>query len=181
MRCQRLPPRKKASWSNSPNTNVWTLNRSRLARICERALMKRSNLANAQAQVRMAHARYRATGGGRLLSVAEVAKLLHYSRQTAARMFKMPGVVTLRKGNPVALSALSLRRPLWETHGVKTLENRIPKQNDTVTVEGRTDRFLVIGIDSINKTVEVRTTSASFSASFVVVKGVPWTAVSYLS
>jgi hypothetical protein len=61
------------------------------------------------------------------------------------------------------------------------LENRIPKQNDSVTVEGRKGRFLVIGIDSINKTVEVRTTSASFSGSFVVVKDVPWATVSYLS
>jgi hypothetical protein len=61
------------------------------------------------------------------------------------------------------------------------LENRIPKKNDSVTVEGRKGRFLVIGIDSINKTVEVRTTSASFSASFVVFKDVPWATVSYLS
>ena len=61
------------------------------------------------------------------------------------------------------------------------LETRVPKQNDSVTVEGRAGRFLVIGIDPINKTVEVRTTSASFSASFVVVKDVPWATVSYLS
>jgi hypothetical protein len=49
----------------------------------------------------------------------------------------------------------------------------------SVTVAGRTGNFLVIGIDSLTKTVEVRTTSASFSASFVVVKDVPWT-TSYL-
>jgi hypothetical protein len=56
------------------------------------------------------------------------------------------------------------------------LENRVPKHHETVTVAGRTGRFLVIGIDSINKTVKVRT----ISPSFVVVKGVPWTTVSYL-
>ena len=60
------------------------------------------------------------------------------------------------------------------------LENRVPTQHDAVTVAGRTGNFLVIGIDSITKTVEVRTTSASFSASFVVVKDVPWTTISYL-
>jgi hypothetical protein len=59
-------------------------------------------------------------------------------------------------------------------------ENRVPTQHDAVTVAGRTDRFLVIGIDPLTKTVEVRTTSASFSASFIVVKDVPWTTISYL-
>jgi hypothetical protein len=56
------------------------------------------------------------------------------------------------------------------------LENRVPTQHDTVALAGRRGKFLVIGIDSINKTVEVRTTSASF----VVVKDVPWKTISYL-
>lgn len=56
------------------------------------------------------------------------------------------------------------------------LENRVPTQHDAVMVAGRTGNFLVIGIDSLTKTVEVRTTSASF----VVVKDVPWTTISYL-
>jgi hypothetical protein len=43
-----------------------------------------------------------------------------------------------------------------------SLENRAPKQNDTLTVEGQTGSFVVIGIDAINKTVEVRATSAPF-------------------
>ena len=55
-------------------------------------------------------------------------------------------------------------------------ENRVPTQHDTVALAGRKGNFLVIGIDSINKTVEVRTTSASF----VVVKDVPWATISYL-
>jgi hypothetical protein len=54
-------------------------------------------------------------------------------------------------------------------------ENRVPKQHEMVTLAGRTGSFLVIGIDSINKTVEVRTTSASL----VPVKDVPWTTISY--
>jgi hypothetical protein len=29
-----------------------------------------------------------------------------------------------------------------------SLEDRVPKQNDTVTVEGRTGSFVVIGIDA---------------------------------
>ena len=37
-----------------------------------------------------------------------------------------------------SLKYLSLRRSLWETHGMKTLEDRVPKQNDTVAVQGRT-------------------------------------------
>jgi hypothetical protein len=57
------------------------------------------------------------------------------------------------------------------------LETRVPKQNDTVKVEGRTGSFVVIGIDAINKTVEVRASLVPFS----VVKDVPWTTVSYLS
>jgi hypothetical protein len=64
--------------------------------------------------------------------------------------------------------------------GMANLENRVPTQHDAITVAGRTGRFLVIGIDPLTKTVEVRTTSASFSASFVVVKDVPWTTISYL-
>jgi hypothetical protein len=64
--------------------------------------------------------------------------------------------------------------------GMISLENRVPTQHDAVTVAGRTGRFLVIGIDPFTKTVEVRSTSASFAASFVVVKGVPWTTISYL-
>lgn len=56
------------------------------------------------------------------------------------------------------------------------LENRVPTKHDAVTVAGRKGRFLVIGIDSVTKTVEGRTTSASF----VVVKDVPWTTISYL-
>jgi hypothetical protein len=42
------------------------------------------------------------------------------------------------------------------------IETRIPKQNDTVTVKGRADSFAIIGIDAINKTVEVRATLAPF-------------------
>jgi hypothetical protein len=60
------------------------------------------------------------------------------------------------------------------------LGNRVPTQHEAVTVAGREGRFLVIGIDSLTKTVEVRTTSVAFSASFVVVKDVPWTTISYL-
>jgi hypothetical protein len=58
---------------------------------------------------------------------------------------------------------------------VTSLENRVPKQNDTVTVAGRTGRLFVIGIDSINKTVELGTVSGPV----VIVKGVPWTTMSY--
>jgi hypothetical protein len=47
----------------------------------------------------------------------------------------------------------------------------IPKQNDAITLAGRDGRFLVIGIDSINKTVEVRT----MSNPVAIVKDVPWT------
>ena len=55
-------------------------------------------------------------------------------------------------------------------------KNRVPKHNDTVTVEGRTGRFVVIGIDSLHETVEVRTTSAPIT----VVRDVPWSAISCL-
>jgi hypothetical protein len=47
----------------------------------------------------------------------------------------------------------------------------VPKQNDAVTLAGRAGRFLVIGIDSIHKTVEVRTTLDPAA----IVKDVPWT------
>jgi len=70
---------------------------------------------------------------------------------------------------------ISFSPRLWETRGVTTLDNRVPEHNDTVTVEGRQGRFFVIGIDSINKTVDVR----SASAPVVIVKGVPWTTISY--
>ena len=42
------------------------------------------------------------------------------------------------------------------------LETRVPKQNDMITVAGRTGSFAVIGIDTTNKIVEVRATSAPF-------------------
>lgn len=42
------------------------------------------------------------------------------------------------------------------------LETRVPKHNDTVTVEGRTGSFAIIGIDAIHKTVEVRAMLAPF-------------------
>jgi hypothetical protein len=59
---------------------------------------------------------------------------------------------------------------------VATLEGRTPRLTDTVLLEARTDRFLIIGIDSIQMTVEVRTITNPIK----VVKDVPWTAVSYL-
>jgi hypothetical protein len=63
---------------------------------------------------------------------------------------------------------------LWQTYKMDT-ESRAPKQNDTVMVEGRAGLFVVTGIDSTNKTVEVRTSSAPL----VVVKDVPWADLSY--
>ena len=65
---------------------------------------------------------------------------------------------------------------LWDTHRVTSIKDRLPKQHDTVTVEGRTGRFVIVGIDSIHKTVEVKTTSA---LPVVIVKGVPWADLSY--
>jgi len=56
-----------------------------------------------------------------------------------------------------------------------TLETRTPKQNETVTVEGRTGSFAVIGIDTTNKTVEVRAMLAPF-----VVLIAPWATISYV-
>ena len=56
-----------------------------------------------------------------------------------------------------------------------SLENRAPKQNDTVIVEGQTGSFVVIGIDAINKTVEVRAKSAPFD-----VFKAPWATISYI-
>jgi hypothetical protein len=55
------------------------------------------------------------------------------------------------------------------------LETRIPKQNDTVTVKGRADSFAIIGIDAINKTVEVRASLAPFA-----VFRAPWATISYI-
>ena len=55
------------------------------------------------------------------------------------------------------------------------LETRVPKQNDTITVAGRTGSFAVIGIDTTNKTVEVRAVSAPF-----VVLIAPWATLSYV-
>ena len=55
-----------------------------------------------------------------------------------------------------------------------SLENRAPKHNDTVTVEGRTGIFTVIGIDAINKTVEVRATLAPFA-----VFRAPWATIAH--
>ena len=52
------------------------------------------------------------------------------------------------------------------------LETRTPKHNDAVTVEGRTGSFAVIGIDAINKIVELRATSAPF-AFFIA----PWATI----
>ena len=63
----------------------------------------------------------------------------------------------------------SKNRILFE---MPNLESRTPKQNDTVTVEGRTGSFAVIGIDAINKTVEVRATLAPFA-----VFRAPWTTI----
>jgi hypothetical protein len=54
------------------------------------------------------------------------------------------------------------------------LETRVPKQNDTVTVEGRTGSFAVIGIDAMNKTVEVRATLAPFA-----VFRAPWASITH--
>jgi len=54
------------------------------------------------------------------------------------------------------------------------LETRVPKHNDTVTVEGRAGSFAVIGIDAINKIVEVRATLAPFA-----VFRAPWATISY--
>ena len=54
------------------------------------------------------------------------------------------------------------------------LENRIPKQNDTVTVEGHTGSFVIIGIDAMNKTVEVRATLAPFGV-FIA----PWATIAH--
>jgi hypothetical protein len=51
-----------------------------------------------------------------------------------------------------------------------TLRNCVPSHHDTVIVAGREGSFFVIGIDSVNETVEVRTASAPF----VVIKNVPW-------
>ena len=53
-----------------------------------------------------------------------------------------------------------------------SLETRVPKHNDTVTLEGRTGSFAVIGIDAINKTVEVRATLAPYGV-FVT----PWATI----
>jgi hypothetical protein len=55
-----------------------------------------------------------------------------------------------------------------------SLENRVPKHHDTVTVEGRTGSFAVIGIDATNKTVEVRATLAPFDV-FIA----PWATIAY--
>ena len=55
-----------------------------------------------------------------------------------------------------------------------SLENRAPKHNDTVTVEGRTGIFAVIGIDAVNKIVEVRATLAPFA-----VFRAPWATISH--
>jgi hypothetical protein len=55
------------------------------------------------------------------------------------------------------------------------LETRVPKQNDTITVAGRTGSFAVIGIDTTNKTVEVRATFAPF-----VVLITPQATISYV-
>jgi hypothetical protein len=52
------------------------------------------------------------------------------------------------------------------------LETRTPKHNDTVTVEGRTGSFAVIGIDAINKIVELRATSAPFA-----IFNAPWATI----
>jgi hypothetical protein len=52
------------------------------------------------------------------------------------------------------------------------VEPRAPKQNDTVTVKGQTGSFAVIGIDAINKTVEVRAALAPFGV-FVT----PWATI----
>jgi hypothetical protein len=56
------------------------------------------------------------------------------------------------------------------------VETRTPKHNDTVTVEGRTGSFAVIGVDAINKIVELRATSAPFA-----VFRAPWTTISYVA
>lgn len=60
----------------------------------------------------------------------------------------------------------------WD--GTFVNETRAPKQNDRVTVTGHTGRFVVISIDSIHKTVEVRTTA---TMPVIVAKDVPWTAI----
>ena len=65
----------------------------------------------------------------------------------------------------------SKNRILFE---MPNLESRTPKQNDTVTVEGRTGSFAVIGIDAMNKTVEVRGTLAPFA-----VFRTPWATITH--
>ena len=55
------------------------------------------------------------------------------------------------------------------------IKDRLPQQHDTVTVEGRTGIFFIIGIDSIQKTVEVRAVLPPAG----IVKDVPWTTISY--
>jgi hypothetical protein len=53
-------------------------------------------------------------------------------------------------------------------------KTRAPKYNDTVTVEDRKGSFAVVGIDTVNKTVEVRAVSAPFA-----VFNAPWAAISH--
>jgi hypothetical protein len=52
----------------------------------------------------------------------------------------------------------------------------IPKLNDPVVVEGKTGTFVVIGIDTVKKIANVRTTAGPF----IVHQGVPWSAISPL-
>ena len=69
----------------------------------------------------------------------------------------------------------SFRRQNLHHVEMANLETRTPKHNDTVTVEGRTGSFPVIGVDTTNKTVEVRATVAPF-----VVLIAPWATLSYV-
>ena len=77
---------------------------------------------------------------------------------------------------PFNSEQVSFSARLWETRGVTALDNRVPKHNDPVTVEGRQGNFFVIGIDLTHQTVEVTTVSAPDAT----IKDVPWTTVSYV-
>jgi hypothetical protein len=61
-------------------------------------------------------------------------------------------------------------------------EARVPKQNDTVTVAGRTGSFAVIGIDAINKTVELRAIAepTAPTAPTAIAFFVPWAIIAHV-
>lgn len=55
-------------------------------------------------------------------------------------------------------------------------ENYIPKINDPVVVEGDHNTFVVVGINAIKETAELR----PISSAIVLHTGVPWSTFSYL-